>query len=98
MCFTKLYVGKRNNIHVNDSEWTTAPTAWEALTKLELIEFEVVEIQEDFKCTIGSNVICALDIMMWLLERTDTGNHVPPNVDIVEVSHSIIDPKIKKIA
>jgi hypothetical protein len=63
--FSKLYIG----ITPQDfgSEWTYSRTAWEAMTKLELIPFAEVHIEEHFCCSIGTHCeIDAKDIMRWL--------------------------------
>ena len=63
--FTKLYIGEADEDF--GDEWTYSKTAWEAMTKLELIQFNEVHIEELFCCAIGSHCdVDTNDIVRWL--------------------------------
>lgn len=84
MCgFTKLYVDDLRDLPESyGSEWTTSRTVWEALTKLELIEFDEVSLDHDLACFIGNKELTGDDIVNWLVERKLNGFYVPPVVKV----------------
>ena len=77
--FTKLYVDDVRPLPEGD-EWTSARSAWEALVKLELIQFEVVSLDHDLASFVGNREITGYDIALWLAERKHNGLYVPPLV------------------
>lgn len=62
--------------------WTIARTAWEALIKLELIEFEVLSLDHDLASFVGNKELTGADIAVWLAKRSHDGKYVPPDIRI----------------
>lgn len=69
-------------------KWTQARTAHEALLKLELLEFDELDINIKLTSHYGSHDITGRDIIQWLYERKEQGLTVPRKITI----HSI--PKL----
>jgi len=82
--FNALFVDDlRDQPEDNDQyTWTTARTAWEALVKLELIEFDLVSLDHDLASFLGYKEIKGSDIALWLADRKQQGLYVPPKVEI----------------
>lgn len=82
--FVKLWVDDERPItdKMINAGWTRATTAWEALVKLDIIEFEVVSLDHDLASFVGNREITGYDIIMWLVERKITGSHVPQVVQV----------------
>lgn len=77
--FTKLYVDDLRPLP-EGKDWTCARSAWEALVKLELIQFEVVSLDHDLASFVGNREITGYDIALWLAQRKQDGFYVPPLV------------------
>lgn len=84
MCFENLYIDDLRELppEYQSSEWTISRTAWEALTKLELIEFQIVSLDHDLASFVGNREITGYDIALWLAERKNNGLYVPPVVRV----------------
>jgi len=82
--FNALYVDDIRTCPEDTDEyrWTTARTGWEALVKLELIDFELVSLDHDIASFIGNKEITGADIAMWLATRNHNGLYVPPKIEI----------------
>jgi len=94
--FTKLYVDDLRPLPDNyGSEWTIARTAWEALLKLELIEFEEVSLDNDLASFVGNIEITGYDILNWMVQRKVDGLYVPPNV-FVHSANCVAVPKMQE--
>jgi hypothetical protein len=79
--FTSLWVDDVRPIPSDyGTEWCSARSAWEALLKLELIEFEVVSLDHDLASFVGNREITGYDILMWLIDRKVNGLYVPREV------------------
>jgi len=82
MCgYTKLYVDDVRPLpdeYDKEGCWQKSTTVWEAITKLELLEFEVVSLDHDLACFIGNKELTGYDICLWLAERKNEGLYVPP--------------------
>lgn len=77
MSFTKLYVGLSQPD--NGTEWTYSNTAWEAMTKLELMPLLELHIESEFCSSVSSRCdIDANDIIAWSLRLQH-----PPQVFLV---------------
>lgn len=73
--------------------WTCAKSAWEALVKLELIEFESVSLDHDLSSFVGNKEINGNDILVWLIDRKVNGLYVPKYV----MCHSANPEGIRKM-
>ena len=62
--------------------WTCARTAWEAIVKLELINFDIVSLDHDLASFIGYKELTGYDITVWLAERKQSGGHVPHDIRV----------------
>lgn len=86
MCgLTKLWVDDTRPIPENlfkTGEWTRAYTAWEALFKLEVMEFDEVSLDHDIASFVGNKELTGYDILIWLVERKLNNQHVPSIVRI----------------
>ena len=83
MCYTSLWVDDTRPIPSDcGPEWTSARTAYEALLKLELLQFESVSLDHDLATFVGNVELTGYDILMWLVERKMRGEYVPPNVKV----------------
>ena len=81
--FTCLWVDDTRPIPSDcGSEWCSARSAWEALLKLELIQFEVVSLDHDLASFIGNKELTGYDILMWLVARKLDGLYVPQRVTV----------------
>jgi len=82
--FNALWVDDLRDVPEDTEElrWTCARTAWEALVKLELIEFDIVSLDHDIASFLGYKEITGYDIAVWLADRKESGNYVPPDVRI----------------
>jgi hypothetical protein len=70
MTFNKLWIDDiRDMPEYFDQSWTKAPSAWEALTKIQLIDFKVISIRSNFRSKIGKKVITKDDIMSWISDE-----------------------------
>jgi len=102
--FNCLYVDDLRPIPEDDEthRWTIARTAWEALVKLELIEFDVVSLDHDIASFLGYKELTGYDIAVWLADRKQSGLYVPPTVKVhsanpvgVENIESVINRYLK---
>lgn len=82
MAFKGLWVDDERPIPADliANEWSCARSAWEAITKLELIEFEMVSLDHDIASFVGNKEITGYDVALWLAERRHNGLYVPPFV------------------
>lgn len=81
---TKLWVDDERPLtdEMCKAGWTRSPTAWEALVKLELIDFEVVSLDHDLASFVGNRELTGYDILMWLVQRKMDGKYTPPIVRV----------------
>lgn len=63
-------------------EWCSARSAWEALLKLELLQFDVVSLDHDLASFVGNKELTGYDVLMWLVERKHNGLHVPSVIKV----------------
>lgn len=81
--FTCLWVDDERPIPSDcGKEWCSARTAYEALLKLELLQFEVISLDHDLASFIGNKEITGYDVLLWLVERKLNGHYVPPCIKI----------------
>lgn len=84
MCgFTKLYVDDERELpeqYKNEGCWQCSKTVWEAITKLELLNFEVLSLDHDLGCWIGNHELTGYDILLWLVNRKQEGQYVPKEI------------------
>jgi hypothetical protein len=83
--FTKLWVDDTRPLpteYLEEGCWTASPTAWEAIVKLELIQFEEVSLDHDLASFVGNKEITGYDILLWLAKRKHDGLYVPPKIRI----------------
>lgn len=81
--FTCLWVDDIRPIPTDfGSEWCSARTAWEALLKLELLQFEVVSLDHDLASFVGNKELTGNDVLNWLIERKMSGLYVPAEVRV----------------
>jgi len=82
MTFRGLYVDDERALtdEMIANEWCIARNAWEALVKLELLEFDEVSLDHDLASFINNKEITGYDILMWLVERKLNGFSVPAKV------------------
>jgi len=64
------------------NEWCSARSAWEALLKLELLEFEEISLDHDLASFVGNKELTGYDVLLWLVERKLNGLHVPPCIKV----------------
>jgi hypothetical protein len=68
--FTSLWVDDVRPIpDAYGNEWCSARSAWEAILKLELIEFEIVSLDHDLASFVGNKELTGYDILLWLIDR-----------------------------
>jgi len=60
--------------------WDYAPTAHEALVKLELIPYEEVSLDHDLGCFYGNTELTGYNIALWLVQRKHDGKYIPPTI------------------
>ena len=76
--FTALWVDDVRPIPSDyGSEWCSARNAYEALLKLEIIEFQIVSLDHDLATFVGNKELTGYDILIWLVERKISGKYVP---------------------
>ena len=84
--FKGLYVDDERDLPEGYAEagWTTARTFHEAVTKLELIEFDEVSLDHDLGrgSMYGHREMTGYDILNWLEMRKVLGEHTPPIVHV----------------
>lgn len=81
--YTALWVDDERPIPSDcGSEWCSARSAWEALLKLELLEFHMVSLDHDLASRIGNKELTGYDILIWLVQRKIDGKSVPECVRI----------------
>ncbi len=81
--FTSLWVDDTRPIPSDcGPEWCTARSAWEALLKLELLNFAVISLDHDLASMVGNKELTGYDILVWLVERKMRGEPVPACVRI----------------
>lgn len=66
--------------YLANDNWTHARSAHEALLKLEILEFEYLDIDISLRSTYGSCCITGKDVLDWLGERKARGLVVPKHV------------------
>jgi len=66
----------------DEIKWTCARTAWEALVKLTLIEFDIVSLDHDLASFLGYKEITGYDIAVWMADRKQFGEYVPNDVRV----------------
>ena len=64
------------------TEWCSARSAYEALLKLELLQFEVISLDHDLASFVGNKEITGYDILLWLVQRKLAGEYVPRCIKI----------------
>lgn len=82
---TKLYVDDVRplpEMYLKEGSWQASKTVWEALTKLELIDFEEISLDHDLGCFIGNKELTGYDIVLWLADRKQQGLYVPPIIHV----------------
>lgn len=81
--FTSLWVDDIRPIPEHfGPEWCSARSAWEALLKLELIQFEIISLDHDLASYVGNKELTGNDILNWLIERKVKGHYVPAEVRV----------------
>lgn len=81
-CFVGLWIDDIRPLppQLRDQGWCWARSAWEALVKLELMNYETVSIDHDLGSFVGNKEITGYDIVMWLVNRKQQGDYVPSKV------------------
>lgn len=77
--FTKLFV---DDTRETPEGWDRAYTAWEALFKLELLQYQEVSLDHDLASFLGYREITGYDIAVWLADRKQNGKYVPPVIKV----------------
>lgn len=77
--FTKLFVDDERE---TPAGWDRAYNVWEALFKLDILEYQEVSLDHDLASFIGNKELTGLDIALWLAERKENGEYVPPIVKV----------------
>ena len=82
--FNALFVDDLRDQPQDDEShtWTTSRTVWEALTKLSLIEFDVLSLDHDLDSFLGYKELTGYDITLWLASRKNEGLYIPPDIRI----------------
>lgn len=81
--YTSLWVDDTRPIPSDcGPEWCSARSAWEAILKLELIEFQVVSLDHDLASFVGNKELTGYDILMWLVARKLEGAYVPKIIHV----------------
>ncbi len=83
--------------------WTTARSFHEAVTKLELIEFDLVSFDHDIASFYGHKEMTGYDIALWLAGRKNDGHTIPSDYQIHSANpvgrnniQSVIDRYLKE--
>ena len=79
-------------------EWCSARSAWEALLKLELIEFDEVSLDHDLASRVGNKELTGNDILVWLISRKLEGLYVPSRVKVHSANPVGVKPMKEMIA
>lgn len=86
MCgYTKLWVDDERPLpkeYDDEGCWQSSRTPYEAMTKMELLEFTVLDIDHDMGCFLGHKEITGYDVLLWLVDRKQQGLYVPPVIRI----------------
>lgn len=78
--FTRLYVDDERE---TPEGWDRAYNVWEALFKLELLEYVEVSLDHDLASFLGPyKELTGLDIVHWLVQRKQDGKYIPPVVKV----------------
>ncbi len=81
--FTALWVDDVRPIPSDcGTEWCSARSAWEALLKLELLQFDIVSLDHDLSSFVGNKELTGYDVLIWLVNRKLDGLHVPSQVNV----------------
>lgn len=76
--FIGLYVDDIRDLpKIYGSEWTLARSFHEAICKLELIDFESIDLDHDLASFYGNIEMTGVHILLWLIERRNNGLFVP---------------------
>lgn len=79
--FTKLWIDDVRPIpkkYLEEGCWCWARNAYEALLKLELLEFEEISVDHDLATFVGNKELNGYDIICWLVQRKHDKKFVPP--------------------
>lgn len=79
-----------------ENGWTHARSVWEALLKLDLIEFKKMSINSKMKSDIGKSCIYACDVLDWLEDRRKDNLYVPDDIIVHESYNCVSCPKSKQ--
>ena len=78
--FTKLYVDDERN---TPEGWDRAYNVWEALFKLELLQYKELSLDHDLNSFLGPyKELTGYDIVQWLVQRKLDGKYIPPIITI----------------
>lgn len=82
--FNALWIDDIRDVPEDDDEfiWTCARSFHEAVTKLELIEFDMVSFDHDLGTTYGEREMTGYDIALWLVQRKEDGFTVPSQYQV----------------
>lgn len=61
-----------------ENNWCSARSAWEALLKLELLQFSEVSLNYHLNSFVGQKELDGMDVIFWLEQRKDNGLFIPP--------------------
>lgn len=94
--FRGLWVDTSNPIpdDLIQDQWTGAKTIHEAILKLELLEFEQLDLNIDALSHYGSTDLTAENVITWLKDRHDNNQYIPQKIYLHEGStrqHIIYD-------
>jgi hypothetical protein len=82
MKYIGLYVDDERKLpeQLQDVGWIRAHNFHEAITKLDLMEFEELSLDHDLASFYGYKEMTGMDIVNWLVQRKMNGLYVPSKI------------------
>lgn len=77
--FTSLWIDSSREIpeSYDNTKWTSARSFHEAVLKLELIDFDEIDITFDLNSLYGDIELTGCDVIRWLKQRYHQGHKIP---------------------
>ncbi len=82
--FNALWIDDIRDMPADDDQftWTCARSFHEAITKLELLDFDLVSFDHDLGTVYGERELTGYDIALWLAQRKHDGFSIPTQYQV----------------